>query len=293
MARRSKIPKVQRPELVLAVLRGTEKLEVLARRHQVSANTLRRWRDEFLAGGRERLMGTGDSAAVQDENKRLQRDLAEREMIIGELTVANRFLQKKVDGSNGATRTGNSPGPRADAARGVCQRLRGQPTEVVPVGRLAGKGPGERGSTPKQNGPKDFSLKPVARHCTVNSEPLSDRRNCGTLRVANSQAKHSSTSSDESRRATSIDRHSRLYSSTNTSIRSGRSSWVRSCTRSYAHTWSWYADRSRIHDPSLSHNRPRFGCFLGTLRPSRRHNRSTRLWLTRQPSCRSSVVIRR
>jgi len=108
MARHSKIPKAQRQELVLAILRGTEKLEVLARRHQVSANTLRRWRDEFLAGGRERLMGTGDSAAVQDENKRLERDLAEREMIIGELTVANRFLQKKVDGSNGAIRTGNS-----------------------------------------------------------------------------------------------------------------------------------------------------------------------------------------
>ena len=94
--------------MVLAVLRGTEKLEVLARRHQVSANTLRRWRDEFLAGGRERLMGTGDSAAVQDENKRLQRELAEREMIIGELIVANRFLQKKVDGSDGATKTGKS-----------------------------------------------------------------------------------------------------------------------------------------------------------------------------------------
>ncbi len=108
MARHSKVPRGQRAELVLAVLRGTEKLEVLARRHQVSANTLRRWRDEFLAGSRERLMGTGDSAAVQVENKRLQRDLAEREMIIGELTVANRFLQKKVDGSNGATRTGNS-----------------------------------------------------------------------------------------------------------------------------------------------------------------------------------------
>ena len=108
MARRSKIPRSQRAELVLAVLRGSEKLEVLARRHQVSANTLRRWRDEFLAGGRERLMGTGDSTAVQEQNKQLQRELAEREMIIGELTVANRFLQKKVDGSNGTTRTGNT-----------------------------------------------------------------------------------------------------------------------------------------------------------------------------------------
>jgi len=61
MARHSKIPKAQRPELVLAVLRGTEKLEVLARRHQVSANTLRRWRDEFLAAGKAQRNGTGDS----------------------------------------------------------------------------------------------------------------------------------------------------------------------------------------------------------------------------------------
>ncbi len=108
MARHSKIPKDQRAELVLAVLRGTEKLEVLARRHQVSTNTLRRWRDEFLAGGKDRLTGNGDASAAQAEVTRLQRDLAEREMIIGELTVANRFLQKKMDGSNGTTRTGSS-----------------------------------------------------------------------------------------------------------------------------------------------------------------------------------------
>ena len=67
MARHSNVPKGQRAELVLAVLRGTEKLEVLARRHQVSANTLRRWRDEFLAGGRDRLTGNGDGVAAQVE----------------------------------------------------------------------------------------------------------------------------------------------------------------------------------------------------------------------------------
>ena len=103
MPRHSNIPAPQRTELVLAVLRGTEKLEVLARRHQVSANTLRRWRDEFVAAGQDRLTGAGDASAALAENKRLQRDLAEREMIIGELTVANRFLQKKMDGSNGTT----------------------------------------------------------------------------------------------------------------------------------------------------------------------------------------------
>ena len=51
MGRPSNIPLEQRTELVLAVLRGTEKLEVLARRHQVSANTLRKRRDEFVAAG--------------------------------------------------------------------------------------------------------------------------------------------------------------------------------------------------------------------------------------------------
>ena len=101
MGRPSNIPTAQRGELVLAVLRGTEKLEVLARRHQVSANTLRKWRDEFVAAGQERLSGRGDTAVAQAECKQLQRELAERELIIGELTVAQRFLQKKVDRSNG------------------------------------------------------------------------------------------------------------------------------------------------------------------------------------------------
>jgi len=103
MARHSHVPPAQRVDLVLAVLRGTEKLEVLARRHQVSANTLRRWRDEFVAAGRDRLTGQGDAAAAALENKRLTKELAEREQIIGELTVANRFLKKTLDGSNGTT----------------------------------------------------------------------------------------------------------------------------------------------------------------------------------------------
>jgi len=101
MGRPSNISPGQRTELVLAVLRGTEKLEVLARRHQVSANTLRKWRDEFVAAGQERLSGRGDAPAAQAENHRLPKELAERELIIGELTVAHRFLQKKVDRSHG------------------------------------------------------------------------------------------------------------------------------------------------------------------------------------------------
>ena len=58
---------------MLAVLRGTEKLEVLARRHLVSANTLRRWRDEFRAGGRDRLTGNGDAVAARTDERHAAR----------------------------------------------------------------------------------------------------------------------------------------------------------------------------------------------------------------------------
>jgi len=72
MGRLSNIPPEQRSELVLAVLRGTEKLEVPARQHQVSANTLRKWRDEFVAAGQERLSDRGDAAAAEGEGSRLR-----------------------------------------------------------------------------------------------------------------------------------------------------------------------------------------------------------------------------
>lgn len=39
------------------------------------------------------MTGVGDVAEALAENKRLKRELNEREMIIGEITVANRFLQ--------------------------------------------------------------------------------------------------------------------------------------------------------------------------------------------------------
>src|SRR5580658_2385650 len=70
----------------------------------------------------------------------------------------------------------------------------------------------------------------------VNSGPLSLRRCSGTPRVAINQARRSSTSSLVSFRATSMARHSRVYSSTMVSILNGTPSCVRPLTKSYAHT---------------------------------------------------------
>ena len=48
-----------------------------------------------------------------------------------------------------------------------------------------------------------------------------------------------------------------------------------------------------MHDPSLSHSRLRFGCFVGTFSPSRRQIRQTRLTFTSQPRDRSRAATRR
>jgi hypothetical protein len=52
--------------------------------------------------------------------------------------------------------------------------------------------------------------------------------------------------------------------------------------------------RSRMQDPSASQSRPRLGCLSGTLSPSRRQIRSTRLSLTTQPAVdrSSSATLR-
>jgi hypothetical protein len=126
----------------------------------------------------------------------------------------------------------------------------------------------------------------------VNSLPLSLRTCSGTPRVAISHDSRSRTSSEPSCLATSIDRHSRVHSSTTTRSRSGSPSCVRASTKSYAHTWPFLSGRSLTQLPSFSHRLPRRSCFLGTFRPACLQMRSTRLWFTFQPSFRSIPVIR-
>jgi transposase-like protein len=99
MGRKSKLSESEKVEVVLALLRQQEPAAVLSRRYGVSDATLYRWRDEFLEGGKAALRGTtstgnGSSHRVAD----LERQLSERDLVIGDLTVANRIL-KKVSGA--------------------------------------------------------------------------------------------------------------------------------------------------------------------------------------------------
>ncbi len=100
MPRKSKISVAQKQEAIMKLLRREEPAAVLARRYGVSEQSLYRWRDEFLDGGKAALAdgkrgsGDGQSKRVQD----LERELATRDQVIGELTIANRIFKKLSDG---------------------------------------------------------------------------------------------------------------------------------------------------------------------------------------------------
>ncbi len=101
MPRKSKISVAQKQEVIMKLLRREEPAAVLARRYGVSEQSLYRWRDEFLAGGKAAL-ANGKSGCGDGPSKRiheLQRELATRDQVIGELTIANRIFKKLSDGS--------------------------------------------------------------------------------------------------------------------------------------------------------------------------------------------------
>jgi transposase-like protein len=95
MGKRSGLDVSARREAVLGLLRREEPGAVLARRYGISEQTLYRWRDEFLAGG-EAALGSGQGGAdVRDRQiEELKREVARRDQVIGELTIANRILKK-------------------------------------------------------------------------------------------------------------------------------------------------------------------------------------------------------
>ena len=96
MPKRSDLTPPQRREAVLALLRREEPAAALARRWGVSEQTLYRWRDEFLAGGEAALAaGNGRGADPRDRQiGELEKQIEKRDQVIGELTIANRFLKK-------------------------------------------------------------------------------------------------------------------------------------------------------------------------------------------------------
>jgi transposase-like protein len=94
MGKKSTLSAEQRAQIVLRLLSKEEPAARIARRVGISEQTLYRWRDEFLSGGKQALNGRG-AASEQDKTiERLKAELAERDQVIGEITIANRILKK-------------------------------------------------------------------------------------------------------------------------------------------------------------------------------------------------------
>ena len=99
MGKKSELKGSDRREVVLLLLRREEPAAVLARRYGISEQTLYRWRDEFLAAGEAALMQAKNGADPRNRQvEELKRDLAQRDQVIGELTIANRLLKKSSGG---------------------------------------------------------------------------------------------------------------------------------------------------------------------------------------------------
>jgi transposase len=99
MGKKSALEGSARRDVVLMLVRREEPAAVLARRYGISEQTLYRWRDEFLAAGEAAVMGAkGGTDSRNRQIEELRRELARRDQVIGELTIANRLLKKSSDG---------------------------------------------------------------------------------------------------------------------------------------------------------------------------------------------------
>jgi transposase len=83
----------QKTEIVLASLRGPKSVAELCREHEISDSLLRKWRDQFLAAGAERLQGKPERTEVDELRGRvakLERALGRKTM---EVEVAGELLR--------------------------------------------------------------------------------------------------------------------------------------------------------------------------------------------------------
>jgi transposase-like protein len=95
MGRKRGFSAEKKMEAILAMLRKEETINRIARRHGVSEQSLYRWYDDFLEGGKAALSGSIDKG-LKAENTKLKKDIEERDRVIGEITIANEIMKKKL-----------------------------------------------------------------------------------------------------------------------------------------------------------------------------------------------------
>ena len=94
MGKKSTLTAEQRTQLVLRLLSKEEAAAQIARRAGISEQTLYRWREDFIGAGKQAMNGRGAQSEQAKAVERLSAEVAERDQVIGELTIANRVLKK-------------------------------------------------------------------------------------------------------------------------------------------------------------------------------------------------------
>ena len=83
----------QKTEIVLASLRGPKSMAELCREHEIADSLLRKWREQFLAAGAERLSGKAERTEADELRRqvsRLERALGRKTM---EVEIAGELLR--------------------------------------------------------------------------------------------------------------------------------------------------------------------------------------------------------
>ena len=83
----------QKTEIVLASLRGPKSMVELCREHDIADSLLRKWREQFLTAGAERLQGRQERTEADELRRqigRLERALGRKAM---EVEVAGELLR--------------------------------------------------------------------------------------------------------------------------------------------------------------------------------------------------------
>jgi transposase len=83
----------QKTEIVLASLRGPKSMAELCREHDIADSLLRKWREQFLAAGAERLQGRQERTEADELRRqigRLERALGRKRL---EVEVAGELLR--------------------------------------------------------------------------------------------------------------------------------------------------------------------------------------------------------
>ncbi len=90
----------QKTEIVLASLRGPKSMAELCREHDIADSLLRKWREQFLAAGAERLQGKTERTEADELCRQISR--LDSQPIVGFLARrALKFRKGLTDAVNG------------------------------------------------------------------------------------------------------------------------------------------------------------------------------------------------